>query len=110
MPWIDRTKKIKQPKPKYVHHSNMSHKYYNSKQWKDMRNVYYKNHPFCLVCERKGITKIGDHVHHKTPFMSTSDEEERWNLLLDESNLETLCKKCHLEAHMKLKMMGKDWT
>ena len=47
MPWIDRTKKIKQPKPKYVHHSNMSHKYYNSKQWKDMRNIYYKNHPFC---------------------------------------------------------------
>ena len=51
MPWIDRTKKIKQPKPKYVHHSNMSHKYYNSKQWKDMRNVYYKNHPFCEECE-----------------------------------------------------------
>lgn len=110
MPWIDRKKKIKQPRPKYVHHSNLSRLYYNSKMWKDTRNAYYKDHPLCAECERNGVSKIGDHVHHKVPFMSVTDESERWQLLLDESNLETLCKKCHLKAHERLKMEGKDYV
>ena len=47
----------------------------------------------------KGIIKAAEHVHHVIPFMSGSTDEERWNLLTDVNNLQSLCLNCHHDKH-----------
>ena len=63
-------------------------KYYGSKLWHSLRNSYIREHPLCEECLAKGIV---------TP--AGANAEERWDLLLDESNLQSLCMACHKEKH-----------
>ena len=97
MPLINRNKQyIKQPTYK---HDNQSSKYYNSKYWVKLRSSYIVNHPLCEECLKEDIITPAEHVHHKKEFLSGIDEEERWSLLLDESNLMSVCVKCHHKLH-----------
>jgi len=35
--------------------------------------------------------------------MRGNNDRERWTLFTDETNLQALCKKCHIEIHKQLK-------
>ncbi len=78
---------------------NQSSQYYNSKGWKRLRALYINNHPLCEQCLLKCRSVPAEEVHHIRPFLFGKTEEERWNLLLDYSNLMSLCRACHDEIH-----------
>ena len=77
-------------------------KYYGSKYWKDLRNRYIGAHPLCENCLQYNIITPAENVHHLIPFYRGTTEKERWELLLDEHNLKSLCKDCHKTIHQLL--------
>ena len=83
--------------------SNQSVKYYNSRGWKSLRNSYIKMHPLCERCLLNDRSVPATDVHHIKPFLSGKTDTERWQLLLDYSNLMSLCEHCHHEVHKKMK-------
>lgn len=98
MAWITKPKKIHKhnKKPRTF---NQSSRFYQSKQWKKLRNDYIGHHPLCERClEYDKITPAVD-VHHIKPFLRGKDEQERWELLLNQNNLMALCKQCHMYFH-----------
>ena len=99
MPTINKKHKIETKQTPYIHHNNISARYYNTSQWHNLRDRYIKEHPFCEVCESQGRVKLAQQVHHKIEFLSGKTDEERWALLLDEDNLQSVCNKCHYEVH-----------
>lgn len=74
-------------------------RYYNTSAWENLREWYIKRHPFCEECEKEGRVTLAQHVHHITPFLRGETEEERWKLLLDSDNLESVCAECHSRIH-----------
>ena len=101
MPTINRNR-IHHKELPYKHENNKSHLYYNTKQWKNLRNYYIRRNPLCEICLSKGIVKPAEEVHHIRPFMMGTTDEERYKLLTDEDNLMSLCRECHDEVHRKL--------
>lgn len=99
MPTITRLRDLNKNKKK----NNQSAKYYNSKQWKFLRNKYYREHPLCEKCLEQDIITPADHVHHIREFIQGITEEQRWQLLLDPDNLQSLCKYHHQQIHKKIK-------
>ena len=83
------------------HKSGESSKYYNSKWWKRLRHSYITNHPLCEECAKEGRSTPAEEVHHVIPFLTGNTDEERWDLLLDPDNLESLCLDCHQKIHGK---------
>ena len=76
-------------------------KYYGNTQWKNLRKIYLQSNPLCEECLKNDIV-TADHlqVHHKlSPFDPNISEMERWQRLLDWSNLVTLCRECHGKLH-----------
>ena len=72
-------------------------KAYNNTAWRKLRNTFLKEHAICTDCISKGrITPAVDVHHIKSPF---KDGEINWNLLLDYTNLVSLCKECHANRH-----------
>lgn len=102
MPTINRNR-ISHKELPYKHENNISGKYYNTKQWKNLRNYYIRRNPLCEICLSKGIVKEANEVHHIQPFLDGKTDEERWKLLTDEDNLMSLCYECHDEIHRKMK-------
>ena len=100
MPTINRKKNNVQYQP--YKHDNKSHEYYNSRGWKQLRRAYNMSHPLCERCLLKGISRQAEHVHHVRPFLTGKTDEERWQLLLDPTNLQALCRECHEEVHRQL--------
>ena len=59
--------------------------------WEKIRKrVLDRDSGLCQACTRKGRVALGREVHHKTPRAQGGRDED--------SNLETLCHECHLEA------------
>lgn len=72
-------------------------KAYNNSTWRKMRDTYLKEHAVCQDCISKGkITPATDIHHIKSPF---KDGEINYSLLLDYTNLVSLCKECHGNRH-----------
>lgn len=72
-------------------------KAYASTSWKKLRLSYLKEHAVCQRCLSKGKITSATSVHHiKSPF---KDGEINWNLLLDYTNLMSVCHECHAEIH-----------
>lgn len=101
MPTINKNKHYIKQEP--YKHDNQSSKYYNSKGWANLRNAYIVNHPLCEECLKEDIITPAQHVHHKIEFLRGSSDGERWNLLLDPENLESVCVNCHHKLHKNLK-------
>ena len=94
----------KNKKEEYLKHKQKTKrdrysKYYGSKQWHDLRNRYYSIHPICEVCERQGLIRPADHIHHKKRFLSGINETAKWRLLLNPTNLLAVCERHHKYAH-----------
>lgn len=79
---------------------------YNTARWKRLRLVKLRDNPLCEVCEKKGITKMADDVHHIQSFMSVDNPEARKALAFDYDNLMSLCDECHSEIHKRKRSRG----
>ena len=76
------------------------HTLYNNSQWRKLRKIYKESHPLCEECLKNDIIKTADDIHHiKSPFDPNISEMEKWQRLLDYSNLMALCKACHGKIH-----------
>ena len=101
MPIINR-KQIRPTQTTYKH-DNQSAEYYNSCAWHSLRSTYYMNNPLCKICMDHDVIRVAEHVHHKIPFLRGTNDAERWQLLLDENNLISVCAKCHSKLHSKMR-------
>ena len=72
---------------------------YNSNIWRALRMAKLRDNPLCEMCEREGIVKPADDVHHIQSFMSVDDQDERIALAYDYDNLMSLCDECHTKVH-----------
>ena len=104
MPSINR----KQIRPKTVEykHDDKSAEYYNSSAWHSLRNEYYMKNPLCECCMAHDRVTAAEHVHHCKPFLLGITENDKWRLLLDISNLMSVCTACHTALHTKAKRYG----
>ena len=61
------------------------------KQWRKVRSIYIKAHPYCEECYKNGVMVPAEQVHHVKPLSEggTNDFE----------NLMSLCKSCHSRIH-----------
>ena len=78
---------------------------YNTARWRKMREAKLLDNPLCEICERNGITRMADDVHHIQSFMSTDNPESRKVLAFDYDNLMSVCDECHSAIHNKNKMI-----
>lgn len=70
---------------------------YNNTTWRKLREVYMHEHPLCEECLKKGKVTPAEDIHHiRSPF---TGGEVNYSLLLNYSNLESVCKKCHQLIH-----------
>lgn len=95
------TLNIKPKETKPQHHNTDARKLrmeaYNNTSWKKLRDTYIKQNPLCELCLIDGKVTPATSVHHtKSPFKNGS---VNWNLLLDYSNLKSVCHKCHADIH-----------
>lgn len=65
--------------------------------WKRLRKRWLQLHPLCRHHEKRGIIVPATIVNH------IEDIRDRPDLRLDESNLESLCKRCH-DRHTAIRM------
>lgn len=61
---------------------------YNYK-WTQQRTKYLRNNPLCVRCAEKDLITIATVVDHIVPHKGDMD------LFWDESNWQSLCKRCH---------------
>ena len=61
-----------------------------------------QSNPICENCHAAGIITPGTEVHHVKPIDTGANDMERTRLAYDMSNLQTLCHKCHIIAHVEL--------
>ena len=104
---LNANKKHKQKES--IHNHNRTYaKYYGSKDWHNLRNIYYNEHPLCEACLAAGKVTPGEHVHHLRRFLSGSTEEDKWMLLLNYDNLCTLCVHHHQLIHGIMRTQGRN--
>ena len=73
---------------------------YNTRRWKKLRELKFRNNPVCEECEKIGITRQTEEVHHRIPFDIGDLNIE---LAYDYDNLIALCAECHHRIHEKLR-------
>ena len=74
---------------------------YNSERWHKL-SVYKRSvNPLCELCEKKGITRHAEDVHHIISFMKGESRGEIEDLAYNFDNLMSLCKECHQNIHNK---------
>ena len=101
-------KEIERNKEKSSRRNSKWNKYYSNKYWHELRNNYYMQHPCCECCERQGIVTPTEEVHHKKRFSAGLTEQAKWNLLLSEHNLISVCKYHHNLAHVYMERYNTD--
>lgn len=92
-------------------YQEMRRKAYNTMGWRRLRKYHLSQHPICEKCWKdKGVINPGTpehplHIHHiKSPFSSSG---VNMDLLLDDSNLMTVCGECHGLIHNNPKAVNK---
>ena len=73
-------------------------KFYASSTWIACRRAYAQSMGYlCERCAAKGLAVPGDEVHHKIRLTPQNISDP--SVSLNWTNLEVLCKQCHLEEH-----------
>lgn len=101
MPTLNISKKTKKDNVRNEHSPSreLRQKYYNTTEWRKLRETYIKAHPVCEECLNKGRVTPATSVHHKiSPFKNGNCNK---SLFLDYNNLEAVCHECHSEIHNK---------
>ena len=70
-------------------------RYYQSHEWKQLREWKINNYPICENCYHYGIVIPATEVHHLHVFSDGKTEQDKWKLLLDPYNIRSLCSSCH---------------
>lgn len=66
------------------------HTFYSSPEWRSLRLIVLREHPFCSQCEREGRKYVeACEVHHIVDIVEDTTR------CMDITNLEALCKSCH---------------
>lgn len=63
-------------------------KFYHSNSWRKARKIYICNEPYCEMCKSVNLLVKATVVDHIIPIRMGGDR-------LAESNLQSLCTKCH---------------
>ena len=71
----------------------------HSRKWRNLRRKKIIANPMCECCEREGRLTIATEVHHKI-HLQTAKGATKQLLAFDWNNLESLCKECHINAHL----------
>lgn len=78
--------------------------FYHKPEWRKVRKLYINTNPLCEECLRNGKTTPGTMVDHIKPI-NREDPYNTHNGIygepLDESNLQTLCERCHAKKSAK---------
>lgn len=96
------------PKPK-AWTANPEHKFfYDSRQWKVLREMCLAKDPFCVECLRIGIYKVSTVADHRIAINDGGS-------MTDLDNLQGLCASCHNskssnEAKLRLQNKNKGFT
>ncbi len=69
-------------------HKSINNKFYNSRQWRELREMFIKQNPLCEWCKEEGSVVAADVVDH---IKEIRDGGER----LDENNLMSMCHAHH---------------
>ena len=99
MPTLNLNKKPKKETQRNEHTPNrdLRRQYYNTTEWRKLRESYIKQHPICEECLNKGKVTPATSVHHKqSPFKNGTANKQ---LFLDYNNLMAICHECHAEIH-----------
>lgn len=59
------------------------------RRWQKARVAYLAHHPYCVECERSGVSTPATVVDHITPHRGD------WTLFWDAANWQPLCKRHH---------------
>lgn len=79
----------------------------NSKRWREVRAKKMTENPLCEECEKKGIVKPAQCVHHVTEIETAKTDAEAWDLTTSLNNLVSLCFDCHHKIHTQRKSHSK---
>ena len=82
---------------------NKWRRFYGNKAWKQLRDDKLREQPLCERCLEEGRIRAATDVHHIIPFGLGIDEQQKWELFLDYTNLMSLCKQCHNKLHQHRK-------
>ncbi len=83
--------------------------FYNSKDWKLLKEAYKNKHPYCELCQEeakkqnKYTIQLTEEIHHKEPIQTPTG----WFRRLEWSNLIALCHIHHNMMHDRFKKRGK---
>lgn len=77
---------------KYERAQDIKMKY--GREWKRIRDKYYKSHPYCERCYAEGRMTPAEEVHHKLPISRGGTHATE--------NLMSLCRSCHNKIHIEL--------
>ncbi|OAV67024.1 hypothetical protein Barb6XT_01661 [Bacteroidales bacterium Barb6XT] len=72
---------------------------YSDKRYRTVRENKLRANPLCERCEAAGRYVSAIHVHHRVKFSEGVAELEKWRLLMDYRNIESLCRKYHEAEH-----------
>jgi len=78
---------------------------YQDPRWKRLRAQKLRDNPICERCEKKGIVRQTEEIHHKKPFEISANREELEHLAFDYYNVISLCIPCHKEEHKNLHIL-----
>lgn len=75
-------------------------KVYNTKRWKELRELKVQANPLCEECLKEGRITPAQEVHHIKSFCARGlSPEEKERRAYDYENLMSLCKDCHHKKH-----------
>ena len=107
MPYLPNRKIDTKPTPKPKPRDN-TQQVYAKQRWRKLRALYLAEHPLCEFCEKIGIAKGAEDVHHKDGFDNYSGDE-RAEKAFDYTNLVALCKEHHAFLHRNGRTHGLSW-
>lgn len=101
MPTINK-KRIREKQVKYKSEAAINNNdKYSSPAWRRLRDTFISLHPLCMECLKHETITPAEHVHHMKPWSRGTNEQEQWELFLDENNLYSVCPQCHVALHQK---------
>ena len=93
---MNRPEKIRYTrKPRHTPFAGISrdNSFYQSMAWRDARNRHIRLEPLCRICKRAG--KVVDHIQPINAAGAYDTQGGVYGDPLAESNLQTLCERCH---------------
>ena len=78
-----------------------------SRRWNLLRNEKLSKNAICENCLTNGLIAPATEVHHIIPIATGINSQHKKSLAYDSKNLQALCHKCHVQAHIKLNSKAK---